>query len=149
MAANGRLTSRELAPVWTGRPARMRRGGCAAGMNTLNLRLYHETGVGRYQSNGPDSDYRDIAGQRRMRAYWCGVGRCGNAAVPGYSNHGWAIATDGQRWKLVQYGDPFGWGGCTDAPWESWHTKWCGGYKRPDPGPDPHYPILRAGSGGV
>jgi predicted transcriptional regulator len=44
---------------------------------------------------GPrDSSYRDLAGQRRMRIYWCGRGSCGKAAIVGTSNHGLGKAVD-------------------------------------------------------
>jgi zinc D-Ala-D-Ala carboxypeptidase len=38
--------------------------------------------------------YRDYAGQVYWRTWWCNVGKCGNAAVPGTSNHGWGKAID-------------------------------------------------------
>src|SRR4051794_17293481 len=38
--------------------------------------------------------YRDYAGQVYWRTWWCHVGKCGNAAVPGTSNHGWGKAID-------------------------------------------------------
>lgn len=45
--------------------------------------------------SGPrDSTYRDLAGQRRMRVFWCGEGHCEKAAIIGTSNHGWGRAVD-------------------------------------------------------
>lgn len=38
--------------------------------------------------------YRDLAGQHAMRWEWCVKGSCGNAAVPGYSSHGFGLAVD-------------------------------------------------------
>jgi hypothetical protein len=42
----------------------------------------------------PADCYRDYAGQVYWRTWWCNVGKCGNAAVPGTSNHGWGKAID-------------------------------------------------------
>jgi hypothetical protein len=76
--------------------------------------------------------YRDYAGQVYQRNYWCKLGICGNAAVPGYSNHGWGKAVDlrdqggsltfnsvGYRWMVAHAGQ-YGWnhpGGVNEA----WH----------------------------
>lgn len=38
--------------------------------------------------------YRDINGQIYWREWWTDAGKPNNAAVPGYSNHGWAVAFD-------------------------------------------------------
>lgn len=105
-------------------------------------------------TNGSDSSYRPYDRQVFWRNEWCGRGVCGNAAVPGNSNHGWGIATDVPEWVrqlIVKYGAKYGWDrGCSDAPWESWHHKWCGGWSGKDPGakPGPSYPTLKRGSSG-
>lgn len=150
MASNGRLTSKELAPVWCPgvKVYLARADGVAAGWNTMQLYLY-DRGIGRVVGNGGDSFYRSFSRQVYWKNYWCSRGKCGNAATPGRSNHGLGNAVDtNQRWKVVRYGEPFGWGSCSDAPWESWHCLRCRGFSRPDPGPDPVYPVLRVGSGG-
>lgn len=81
--------------------------------------------------------YRNYAGQVYERNYWCGVGICANAAVPGTSNHGWGKAVDlrdqngsltwnsvGYKW-LVAHAGAWGWnhpGGVNEA----WHWEWVG-----------------------
>jgi hypothetical protein len=69
----------------------------------------------------PTSCYRDYAGQVAARQYWCGLGACHMAAVPGTSNHGWGKAIDlgdqngtltfdsaGYEWMLT-WGWYYGW----------------------------------------
>lgn len=58
-----------------------------------------------------------------------------NAATPGFSNHGWARATDlmtrQQRWAVDQIGAPYGFAKrWSDASWEWWHIKWRAGVWR-------------------
>jgi hypothetical protein len=81
--------------------------------------------------------YRDYSGQVYERNYWCKLGICANAAVPGYSNHGWGKAVDlrdqngsltfnsvGYRWMVAHAGQ-YGWnhpGGVNEA----WHWEWVG-----------------------
>lgn len=106
--------------------------------------------------NGPDSAYRPYARQVYWRNYWCSRGACQNAAIPGYSNHGLGIAVDVPEWvrqRIAQYGAQFGWNrACSDAPWESWHHKWCGGWSGSNPGDGgskpPRYPTLKKGDKG-
>ncbi len=81
----------------------------------------------------PVQCYRDYAGQLYWRNWWCARGLCANAAVPGYSNHGWAKAVDfaattwtspDYRW-LVAHAGTYGWnhpGGVDEA----WHWEWVG-----------------------
>ncbi|MFZ6992822.1 M15 family metallopeptidase [Curtobacterium sp. RRHDQ66] len=38
--------------------------------------------------------YRNYARQQELRDYWCSQGSCELAALPGSSNHGWALAID-------------------------------------------------------
>ena len=152
MPGNGRLTRSELRRVYhpTLTVFLAASGGAAAGWNTMNLYLYWEVGPrSRVIGNGPDSYYRPIRRQVYWRQWWCAQGKCQNAAVPGFSNHGDGKAVDtGRRRTVWRYGRPFGWGPCTDAPWEPWHTKQCRAFRRPNPGPNPLSPILRRGSGG-
>ena len=70
-----------------------------------------------------------------------------NAATPGTSNHGWALAVDlmtsAQRSAIDRIGGFFGWSkACSDASWEWWHVKYnpgCtgAGWKPKPPRPDP------------
>ncbi len=81
--------------------------------------------------------YRDYAGQVYQRNFWCSLKMCANAAMPGYSNHGWGKAADlgdqngslsyssaGYRWMVANAG-AWGWnhpGGVNEA----WHWEWVG-----------------------
>jgi peptidoglycan hydrolase-like protein with peptidoglycan-binding domain len=96
--------------------------------------------------NGPASAYRNLAYQQ----YFYRLYGPGRAAYPGTSNHGWGIATDNPPYVIAlmrSYGAKYGWGPCSDAPWESWHKKWCGGScNAKPPKPRDRYPTLRKGS---
>lgn len=91
-----------------------------------------------------NSSYRDFAGQVYQRNRWCAQGACGNAAKPGTSNHGWAVAVDlgsfgaigdfsspNYKWMMAN-GPAFGWhhppnmqaGG--KGPLEPWHWEFRG-----------------------
>jgi len=76
--------------------------------------------------------YRDYEGQVQAREDWCRRGKCNNAADPGTSNHGWALAVDIQvGWNDAEYqwlkqnGSLYGWvhppfaepGGSAPEPW--------------------------------
>jgi hypothetical protein len=130
--ANGRIPASALAPIAGGRL----RKDAAARWNAMAYDIRRRTGV-TVLPNGPYSSYRDYAGQVLMRAQWCGRGNCGNAAIPGTSNHGLGIAVDVNRPDLVNaYGAPYGyqkrW---SDAAWENWHMKWAGFGKAAEAGP--------------
>jgi lysozyme len=141
---NGRIPVHHLAPIYQGR---LRAGGPSAGWNTLNL-YRASIGLGRIGTNGADSSYRPYSRQVFWRNWWCNQGNCGNAAFPGTSNHGLGKAVDSNgAWWIKRYGRHFGWG-CSDAPHESWHVIYCGGFTRPNSGTNTTYPILRRGSGG-
>lgn len=158
--ANGRVPSSQLAPVGQGGCVKLPRDA-AASWNTMQLYV-----GARLVFNGCLSAYRDYAGQVKLRRQWCAVGRCGNAAVPGTSNHGNELGAGDNppsvRRKLDQVGQIFGWCkyrergangrtcGPSDAAHESWHTRRTRGIwtRRPDPGPDPNVPLLVRGSGG-
>lgn len=135
MAENGRLSQSELRPIAGGGfliPA------AAAAWNAMAAHVYRETGV-RIAPNGSDSSYRPLDRQVYWRNWWCNQGNCANAAVPGESNHGWAVAVDSDDAELInEYGAPFGWQKAwSDAPNEWWHFKYLAGkYTGPDPGPD-------------
>ena len=149
---NGRLPSSALAPIAGGTYLR---NDAAAAWNAMAAEIYKETGQ-RISINGSDSAYRTFDRQVYWKNYWCSRGACQNAATPGTSNHGWGIATDIPSYTadlIGRYGAKYGWRReCTDAPWESWHYKWCGGWSGKDPGPDytdkpPNkYPTIKRGS---
>ncbi len=160
MSSNGRLTSADLASAAGGVPGSDPGQGKLAKdtsrrWNAMAAEILKKEGV-RIGCNGPDSMYRPVARQEYWRNYWCARGNCGNAATPGNSNHGLGLAIDNNfRSLIAKYGGPYGfrWE-CSDAPWESWHLKDCGGgsYDGPDPGPDyadgPQYPTLKRGDDG-
>lgn len=133
MASNGQLPDSALAPAAGGTKLAK---NAAAAWNAMAVAIYREAGV-KIKSNGPDSMYRSYSRQVYWRNWWCARGNCGNAAVPGSSNHGWGLAVDTNDGYLIdRYGSKFGWRrSCSDAPWEDWHWKWCGGWDGKDPGP--------------
>lgn len=85
--------------------------------------------------------YREYAAQVYARQYWCNLGKCGNAAVPGTSNHGWGINVDlmsmTQRSYIDRHGARYGFSKkWSDAAWEWWHITWRNvGFNPPPPGP--------------
>lgn len=118
MSLNGRLKASELSPIPGGRLARP----YAVRWNLMCADC-RRAGVPVPMPNGPYSSYRSLAGQRLMRAQWCSRGKCGNAAVPGTSNHGWGKAVDtNQKARAIKYGRKYGVRDPSDAPWEPWHT---------------------------
>jgi hypothetical protein len=122
MAVNGRLPASALAPIPGGRLAR------AAALR-WNAMCFYLRAHGRPipMPNGPLSSYRTFAGQVLLRRQWCARGKCGNAAVPGTSNHGWGLAVDTNQGATVDSVPQFGFHKrFSDAPWESWHRKWGG-----------------------
>jgi GH25 family lysozyme M1 (1,4-beta-N-acetylmuramidase) len=119
----------------------------AAGWNTMAL------AAGKpLPSSGCDSLYRSYERQIFWRNYWCSRGACGNAAVPGTSNHGIGLAADVPQWVrgyIDTTGGAYGFHKpCSDAAHEWWHVKFCAGFDRPNPGTSLKYPVLRKGSGG-
>ncbi len=85
----------------------------------------------------PEECYRNYAGQVYWRNYWCARKACGNAAVPGTSNHGWGKAVDlkdqngeltysspGYRWMVAHAGS-WGWFQRANLG-EAWHWEWVG-----------------------
>jgi D-alanyl-D-alanine carboxypeptidase len=81
--------------------------------------------------------FRDIPTQRYWKRYWDNRGKPGNAATPGYSNHGWAMAADvdsgsygnnsgSARYRAVTaLGRKYGWSFNIDG--EPWHAEYVGG----------------------
>lgn len=162
MSSNGNISTSELSPITGGVSGPDPGQGqladnAAAAWNAMAVEIHSHTGkwIG---VNGSDSAYRPYSRQVYWRNYWCSLGQCQNAAVPGTSNHGWGLAVDVPDWVtslMQQYGGKYGWSkSCSDAPWENWHWKWCGGWSGPDPGPygsgggggGTKYPFLKIGS---
>lgn len=145
---NGRLTSKELAPIFhPSLQLRLAAGDAAASWNTMRLFLLQKLGrAGDIYAEGPLGAYRDYAGQVKCKQLY---GK--NAATPGASNHGLGRAVDVATHPMAdlidRYGAVFGWHHW-DAKWEWWHREYDGGFGRPDPGPDAQNPVLRKGSGG-
>lgn len=156
---NGQLPSSSLSAA-TGCSTGLANSAAAA-WNHVAVIVHEHTGYW-LQSNGSASCYRTYQQQVELRNYWCSQGACQNAAVPGTSNHGWGLAVDAPP-TTVSYihaysGGLFGqgYGSCSDAPWESWHIKYCGGYSGPNPGAygsggsggNTGFPTLKHGSKG-
>jgi peptidoglycan hydrolase-like protein with peptidoglycan-binding domain len=159
---NGQARPSDLSPVYgstnsRGKPqaAYLRKGTVAASWNTLNL-CASAAGVplspGASSYSPAATAYRTYAVQVILRRQ---LG--GNAAIPGHSNHGLALAIDlrdppHMRPWLDRNGARFGWDKRTsDAPWENWHISAAGvafTFHRPDPGASFRFPNLRKGSGG-
>lgn len=114
---NGRLSDNELAPIPGGRLAKP----YAARWNTMCMIARAKSGRCP-MPNGPMSSYRTVAQQVFLRNQWCARGNCGNAAVPGTSNHGLGRAVD-NNWLAgaYAYGKTCGIRPPSDAPWEGWH----------------------------
>lgn len=122
MAGNGSLPRSQLAPI----PGGYLRKDAAAAWNAMYL---HAKRLGVTISvNGPDSSYRTLPRQRYWKNWWCARGRCGNAAVPGTSNHGLGLAVDVPpltRRTIDRIGEAYGWAKkWSDASHEAWHIKW-------------------------
>jgi hypothetical protein len=148
---NGFLPQSALAPAAQGGCVKLERDAARA-WNALQV------SVGKVlPANGCDSAYRPYRRQVYWRNVWCGRGQCGNAAVPGFSNHGIGRAIDIPAWVRTivdRIGWRYGWcktgrwvrGGrvwcVSDAPQESWHVRytpgvWTGGL--------PNLPVLHEG----
>jgi len=132
----------------------------AAAWNTLQLYVREDLPpngcASTYRKVGRPSDFESgvFGTQWYFRSFWCAQGKCGNAAPPGTSNHGWGLAIDVPQYvrnMVDRFGARFGWCKCwSDAAHEWWHLKF-NDYQwknRPDPGTNLRSPILRRGSGG-
>lgn len=149
---NGNAPPGAVAPINTGIKCTPLQGQltnpAAAGWNSMALAAGE-----RLPTSGCDSAFRPYHRQVYWRNYWCGLGSCGNAAVPGTSNHGLAIAVDVPqfvRGYIDLHGKRFGYCKCwSDASHEWWHVLFnASAYGRPNPGTSLKYPVLRKGSGG-
>jgi hypothetical protein len=135
VAQNGHLPKSSLRPIAGGGSLEPK---AAAAWNAMAARIYKQTGH-KIAPNGPDSSYRSYSRQVYWRNWWCARGLCGNAAIPGTSNHGLGLAVDTDDAALVnQYGAQFGWQKrWSDAAHEWWHFRYASGhYSGPDPGPN-------------
>ncbi len=128
-ATNGRLPSTALGPVTT---------TCMMGRNAVGslsgmILAAKHVGV----TLVPAACYRDYAGQVFWRTWWCSHALCGNAAIPGTSNHGWGKAVDlhdasgglpttsaAYRWLMANAGR-YGFNHPAGVN-ESWHWEWVG-----------------------
>lgn len=86
---NGKIPEDELAEIPFA-PGYYLRSDAAAQLSKMNEAYRAEFGVGIIVSDA----YRDYDAQVEAREMWCARGSCGNAAPPGTSNHGWALAVD-------------------------------------------------------
>lgn len=139
MAVNGRIPQDQLARIkgngWLLKEAAAAYNAMAeaAARDGVDLAIW-ESAMRR--------TYRPYSSQVMARNYWCGQGKCGNAAVPGTSNHGWGLAVDlmtpQQRAWIDRHGEHFGWSKrWADAPGEWWHVKYQPGHWHPaKPAPD-------------
>jgi len=137
--SNGRFPPNALFEIPGGRLERE----AARAWNDLHGAIVRRGGP-PIRPTGPISSYRDFAGQEQMRRFWCGKGKCGNAAVPGRSNHGWGRAVDVETTAMEQWllrmGLPYGWSHEEGRRvGESWHYTYVGGYVPP---PDPLAALL-------
>jgi GH25 family lysozyme M1 (1,4-beta-N-acetylmuramidase) len=146
---NGDAPSSAMSPIASGVHCTPLEGQlanpAAAAFNSMALAAGEQLAI-----NGCDSAYRTYARQVYYRAYWCNIGSCGNAAVPGTSNHGVGLAIDATQATvgyIVLHGKRFCWAK-TEAFSEWWHYNFTGCFHRPNPGPNLHSPTLRLHSGG-
>lgn len=86
---NGKIPESELTEIALA-PGYYLRSDAAAQLAAMNEDYRDKFGVNIIVNDA----YRDYAGQVEQREYWCARGSCGNAAAPGTSNHGWALAVD-------------------------------------------------------
>lgn len=128
---NGRIPGAALAPI----PGVSPRSGGHPLLRKDAARAYtalHNYAMRKYRISMALSEgsirraYREYAAQVAARQMWCAQGNCGNAAVPGTSNHGLGINVDlmtrQQRWVIDHVGHLFGFSKrWSDASWEWWH----------------------------
>lgn len=111
----------------------------AASYTAMHLESLRRSGISLHLIDGSiGRAYRSYARQVIARAFWCGQGKCGNAASPGTSNHGWGITIDtmtpAQRAMIDQFGARYGFSkSWSDASWEWWHIKYVDQGWRPRP----------------
>lgn len=140
---NGEIPLSALTPIpW--RPSLYLRTDAVAALVALNVEFRKQFGRDLPLSDG----YRDYANQVKAREDWCARGACENAAKPGESNHGWAVAIDigvpidgwtnpiylwmkanapRYGWVHPQWAEP----GDPGGPDEAWHWEYTGDYTAP------------------
>jgi hypothetical protein len=112
---------------------RLRRGGPAESYTAMTARARSDGVDMKLWESSMRRTYRELAAQIQARNFWCGQGRCGNAAVPGTSNHGWGINVDlmsmAQRSWIDRHGSTYGWSKrWSDAANEWWHITYQSGH---------------------
>ncbi len=139
---NGKIPQSALAPIpWAQLGPAYLRTDAVEALAELNIEFKAQFG---YDLAINDA-YRDYAGQVYQRNRWCSLGKCQNAAVPGTSNHGWALAVDigNKSHTVLGFNSPeyiwlkanagkYGWvhpkymepGG--SGPFEAWHWEFYG-----------------------
>lgn len=140
---NGVFNSRNTDPI---RPFGRLWVPAAAAWNDMRLFIAKEHGhwiapagpASSARKVGVPSDWPppEFGTQWYFRGFWCAQGKCGNAAVPGTSNHGWGIAVDVHHtldaFYIKKHGARFGWShdeGARIGEW--WHFRYIGGYRSP------------------
>ena len=114
---NGRLTAKQLAPIYHPKlKLFLASAEAAASWNTMRMFLLQHYGSrGDIYPEGPLGAYRNYAGQVRCKKLYGS-----NAAVPGTSNHGLGHAVDVADHTMAalvdKHGGPFG--------WHHWDAKW-------------------------
>ena len=122
--ANGRLPASALSPI----PGNGQLRNDAARAYRAMAILASRRGVSMVIIEGAvRRTYRPIAAQYLAKRIYGS-----NAATPGTSNHGWALAIDlmnmAQRRMIDKIGRAFGFAKAwSDASWEWWHIKWRAG----------------------
>lgn len=99
---------------------------------------------------GGEDLYRDLSRQAYWKAYWTHLGKPGNAAPVGHSNHGWGLAADVQGWDqpgawawLLNNAHVYGYQLLT-VPTEKWHWLYVGPTTTPaGDHPQPIHPTLK------
>lgn len=134
---NGRLPQGALAPIpgtsprSGGRP--LLRKDPARAYTALHNYAVERWGISMALDEGSiRRAYRELSAQQAARKMWCAAGKCGNAAIPGTSNHGLGINVDlltrQQRWVIDQVGAKFGFSKrWSDAANEWWHITYRSG----------------------
>lgn len=140
--ANGKIPLSALTPIpWSDRGPMLLRSDATKALGELNAEFKSVFGY----DIPINSAYRDFAAQVEAREEWCAAGKCQNAATPGTSNHGWALAVDiaTKNHAAIHYTSPeylwlkknagkYGWvhpaymepGGT--GPFEPWHWEYYG-----------------------
>lgn len=132
MASNGRLDTASLTKVdgWAFLEARAAVAWVAGCDKMVRL------GFKRPTITAPDGAYRTLERQLYWKKFWSERGLPGNAAWPGWSNHGFGTAVDiwdVWKWPQVTFRSVFReFGFVFDVPSEAWHMRHNGMYVNPD-----------------